>query len=416
MERIFRCTNGVSFGAKYTVQDTDIGASAVAEVIKLTVTDGAIADGTVDIVLRSADPVSISVQSSDDTLEEIATQIASGTYPGWTASATGAVVTFTAEAEEAKEGINSITGGDTEVDGTFDITTPGVDAENAVVGVAEVIKLTVTEAASASGNVSISIRGATAVDIAVLDTDDLAGIATKIAAGSFAGWSAASSGAVVTFTADNAGVKTGANAIDGGNTDVTGTFEITTSGVDAKDAVVGVAEVIELTVTDGAIADGTVDIVLRNANPVSISVQSSDDTADEVATKIAAGTYPGWTASATGAVVTFTAAVAGVKTGTNTFDGGTTGVEAGIVVDTVGSAATDGSVTFVFKGSGDGAVAYPLAASILVLKANVVKSLGDAVITFPANGTVKIADGSSFTLEKDDVIVVAAQRADIVAE
>lgn len=205
MERIFRCTNGVSFGAKYKVQDTDIGANAVAEVIKLTV----------------------------------------------------------------------------------------------------------TEVASASEDVSISIRGATAVDIAVLDTDDLAGIATKIAAGSFTGW---------TVTSD-------------------------------------------------------------------------------------------------GAVVTFTATVAGVKTGTNTFDGGTTGVEAGIAIDTVGSAATDGSVTFVFKGSGEGAVAYPLAASILVLKANVVKSLGDAVITYPANGTVKIADGSStFTLEKDDVIVVVAQRADIVAE
>jgi len=205
MERIFRCTNGVSFGAKYTVQGTDVGADAVAEVIKLTV----------------------------------------------------------------------------------------------------------TEVASASGNVSISIRGATAVDIAVLDTDDLAGIATKIAAGSFTGWSATSSGAVVTFTAS----------------------------------------------------------------------------------------------------------VAGVKTGTNIFDGGITGVEAGIVVDTEGAAATDGSVTFVFKGSGEGAVAYPLAASILVLKANVVKPLGDAVITFPANGTVKIADGSStFTLEEDDVIVVVAQRADIVAE
>lgn len=205
MERIFRCTNGVSFGAKYTVQDTDVGANAVAEVIKLTV----------------------------------------------------------------------------------------------------------TKVATTSEDVSVSIRGATAVDVAVLDTDDLAGIAAKIAAKTFNGWNVTSAGAVVTFTAT----------------------------------------------------------------------------------------------------------VAGVKTGTNTFDGGTTGVEAEIVVDTVGSAATDGSVTFVFKGSGDGAAAYPLAASILVLKANVVKPLGDAVITFPANGMVKIADGSStFTLEEGDVIVVVAQRADIVAE
>ena len=132
-----KCTNGVSLGARYTVQSSDVAIDAVvgvAEVIKLTVTDGAIADGTVDIVLRSADPVSISVQSSDDTPEKVATQIASGTYPGWSASATDAVVTFTAEDEEAKEGFNSITGGDTEVDGTFEITTPGVDAEDAIPG------------------------------------------------------------------------------------------------------------------------------------------------------------------------------------------------------------------------------------------------------------------------------------------
>ena len=70
-----KCTNGVSLGARYTVQSSDVAIDAVvgvAEVIELTVTDGAIADGTVDIVLRSTDPVSISVQSSDDTTEEIA--------------------------------------------------------------------------------------------------------------------------------------------------------------------------------------------------------------------------------------------------------------------------------------------------------------------------------------------------------
>lgn len=132
-----KCTNGVSLGARYTVQSSDVASDAVvgvAEVIELTVTDGATADGTVDVVLRGATPVEIPVQSSDDTPEEVATQIASGTYPGWTASATDAVVTFTAEDEEVKEGINSITGGDTEVDGTFEITTPGVDAEDAIPG------------------------------------------------------------------------------------------------------------------------------------------------------------------------------------------------------------------------------------------------------------------------------------------
>lgn len=177
-----------------------------------------------------------------------------------------------------------------------------------------------------------------------------------------------------------------------------------------------VAEVIKLTVTEVATDDGDVSVSIRGATAVDVAVLDTDDLAG-IAAKIAAKTFNGWNVTSDGAVVTFTATVAGVKTGTNTFDGGTTGVEAEIVVDTVGSAATDGSVTFVFKGSGDGAAAYPLAASILVLKANVVKPLGDAVITFPANGMVKIADGSStFTLEEGDVIVVVAQRADIVAE
>lgn len=132
-----KCTNGVSFGARYTVQNSDVGVdavSAVAEVIQLTITDGTIADGTVDVVLRGADPVSISVLISDDTPTEVATQIALGTFDGWTVTSDGAVVTFTADDEEVKEGVNSIIGGDTGVDGTFEITTEGVDTESAIPG------------------------------------------------------------------------------------------------------------------------------------------------------------------------------------------------------------------------------------------------------------------------------------------
>jgi len=131
-----KCTNGVSLGARYTVQSSDVAIDAVvgvAEVIELTVTDGATVDGDISIVLRDATPVVVSILSTD-VIADIATKIGAETYPGWTASATDAVVTFTAEDEEAKEGINSITGGDTEVDGTFDITTPGVDAEDAISG------------------------------------------------------------------------------------------------------------------------------------------------------------------------------------------------------------------------------------------------------------------------------------------
>ena len=49
-----------------------------------------------------------------------------------------------------------------------------------------------------------------------------------------------------------------------------------------------VAEIIELTVTDGATDDGDISIVLRDATPVVVSILSTDVIAD-IATKIGAG-------------------------------------------------------------------------------------------------------------------------------
>lgn len=102
--------------------------------------------------------------------------------------------------------------------------------------VAEVIKLTITTAPTVAEDISVVIRGATAVDIAVLDTDDEAGAATKIALGTFTGWDVKSAGAVVTFTATVAGVKTGANSVDFGTTGAEGTIAVETEGSDAVPA------------------------------------------------------------------------------------------------------------------------------------------------------------------------------------
>jgi len=94
----------------------------------------------------------------------------------------------------------------------------------------------------------------------------------------------------------------------------------------------------------------------------------------------------------------------------------TNGVSFGAKYTIVAADATANEITFVFKGGGDLAVGYPLAASILITRSGVNVSLSDAVITYPANGTVKIADGSSFALTAGDVISIVAQRADITAE
>lgn len=188
----------------------------------------------------------------------------------------------------------------------------------------------------------------------------------------------------------------------------------------AVDAVVGVAEVIELTITAGATADGDVSITLRDGTPVAVAVLVADDTADEVATKIAAGAYPGWTAAAVGSVVTFTADDAGVKTGANVIDGGDTGVTGTFEVATPGVTAEDaipGSVTVIFKGTGSNAVPYPISAGVqIVNSSNVNQAASDIKISYPANGTIKIEDGTTFKLAAGQKISIVAQRADIISE
>lgn len=183
----------------------------------------------------------------------------------------------------------------------------------------------------------------------------------------------------------------------------------------AVDAVSAVAEIIKLTITDGAIADGDVSITLRDGTPVTIAVVETDDTPAEVAAKIAAGTFDGWKATATDDVVTFTANDAGVKTGTNSIDVNDTGVIGVFEVTTAGVDAEDaipGEITFVFKGVGNLPVGYNLASGIQIVdSSNINQDLSNAKISFPANGKIKIQDGSTFKLVAGQKISIVAQRA-----
>lgn len=95
----------------------------------------------------------------------------------------------------------------------------------------------------------------------------------------------------------------------------------------------------------------------------------------------------------------------------------TNGVSFGAKYTVVAADATAGEITFIFKGTGDQAVSYPLAANISVTRSGVNVALADAVITYPANGTVKIADGAAtFDVTAGDVISIIAQRADVSVE
>ncbi len=106
----------------------------------------------------------------------------------------------------------------------------------------------------------------------------------------------------------------------------------------------GVAEVAQLTVTKGATAAGDLTVTLDGTD-VTIGVLSPGATATQVATKIAAGTYTGWTAKAKGNVVTFTASANEAKED-HAFAAAATGVEAAFEVlvkgvDPDGSSLTD---------------------------------------------------------------------------
>lgn len=95
----------------------------------------------------------------------------------------------------------------------------------------------------------------------------------------------------------------------------------------------------------------------------------------------------------------------------------TNGVSFGARYTVVAADDAAGEVTFIFKGTGDKAVSYPLAANISVTRSGVNVALADAVITYPANGTIKLADGAAtFDVTTGDVISIVAQRADVSAE
>lgn len=98
-------------------------------------------------------------------------------------------------------------------------------------GVAEVAQLTVTEGATASGNLTVTLDG-TGVTIAVADTDDTAAkVAAKIAKGTYSGWTAKAEGDVVTFTASaNEAKETPAFAA--ADTGVKAVFKVLVKGVD----------------------------------------------------------------------------------------------------------------------------------------------------------------------------------------
>jgi hypothetical protein len=73
-------------------------------------------------------------------------------------------------------------------------------------GIKEIATLTISTAPTASGNVTITLNGVS-FTVGILSTDTAAGVATKIRAAAYAGWTTGGTGTTVTFTSDSAGNK-----------------------------------------------------------------------------------------------------------------------------------------------------------------------------------------------------------------
>ena len=113
----------------------------------------------------------------------------------------------------------------------------------------------------------------------------------------------------------------------------------------------GVREVQTLTVTTGATSNGNVTITL-NSVAFTVAVTNASNIQRTV-WEISQGTYAGWRAEPRGATVVFLANDAGVKSGTFSFNAGTTGSAATIASTRAGVAATE---TFIPQSSWNGDV------------------------------------------------------------
>lgn len=96
----------------------------------------------------------------------------------------------------------------------------------------EINTIAITAGASSSGNVTINLDGKD-FTVAVASGDDLSGVATKIRAATFAGWTTGGSGVNISFTSTTPGEKVTAT-FNGGTTGVTATVTKTLSGKNGK--------------------------------------------------------------------------------------------------------------------------------------------------------------------------------------
>ncbi len=145
-----------------------------------------------------------------------------------------------------------------------------------VAAVKEIITLVVTGDPTVNGDISVTLRDATAVLIPVVIADTIATTVTKIAAGVYPGWTVAESlGTTVTWTAVTGGAKTGSNTVTGPTGFAKTGPTVSPAGVDETAGEQTVASVA-LSTSDGNISDLTVVKAIYAADtPVYLGVSTA---------------------------------------------------------------------------------------------------------------------------------------------
>jgi hypothetical protein len=163
-------------------------------------------------------------------------------------------------------------------------------------------------------------------------------------------------------------------------------YEIPADGVN----VAAVQEVVTLIVTAGASASANATVTLPSLAGVPIALLNTDTLTTQVATKIRAGTFTGWTTGGSASTVTFTRNAAGAVTGTPVYAPDTTGTAASITISTLGADAIDGYVDFDFR-QGSSFYRFNLVAVASVLAADGTSATPSGfAVTYPAPGVVRV--------------------------
>lgn len=158
--------------------------------------------------------------------------------------------------------------------GNVTVTLNGVAQNVAVTaGTAEVDTVTFTAGATTAGNVTVTLNGV-GVATALAAGDTIAAVAGKVAASAYAGWTAVSDGvSKVTFTKTTVGTNSAPTYADTGATGATATTATPTAGV-AADTSTGVATKIRAAAFAGWTTGGTTTTVTFTATAVGVKTDA----------------------------------------------------------------------------------------------------------------------------------------------